>query len=125
MHTIIFYHDRRGKSPLKDYMHELEVSKSKDSRINLNKIREYVKALEVNGIDLPENYCKHLEGEIWELRPIRNRVLFAGWVKGSFVLLHSFLKNTQKTPRQEIERAKRELADFKERWYEDEQNERV
>ena len=43
------------------------------------------------------------------------RILFAGWVEGSFILLHSFVKKTQKTPKREIEQAKRELEDFKER----------
>lgn len=115
MHKIIFYVDRQGKSTLLDYIAELEASKSKDSRIKLTKIREYVKALSVNGTYLPETYCKHLDGEIWELRPINDRILFAGWVDGAFVLLHSFAKKTQKTPKREIDQAKRELADFKER----------
>ena len=91
MHTIIFYRDRKGNSPIRDYLDELEMSESKDSRIKRNKIREYVKALEANGTNLPENYCTHLEGEIWELRPLRDRILFAGWLDDSFVLLHSFL----------------------------------
>lgn len=115
MHQIIFYVDRQGKSSLLDYIAELEDSKSKDSRIKLTKIREYVKALSVNGTLLPEKYSKHLDGEIWELRPINDRILFAGWSNGAFVLLHSFVKKTQKTPKREIEQAKRELADFKER----------
>ena len=75
----------------------------------------YVKLLAVNGTYLPENYVKHLDGEIWELRPMNNRILFAGWMDDAFVLLHSFVKKTQKTPAREIEQAKRELADFKER----------
>ncbi len=115
MHKIIFYADRKGKSPLMAYINELGASKSKDSRIKLTKIREYVKALAVNGTYLSDKYAKHLDGEIWELRPINDRILFAGWVDGAFVLLHSFVKKTQKTPKREIEQAKRELADFKER----------
>ena len=115
MHKIIIYADRKGNSPLMNYMDELEASKSKDSRIKLTKIREYVKALAVNGTYLSEKYVKHLDGDIWELRPINDRILFAGWVDGAFVLLHSFVKKSQKTPRREIEQAKRELADFKER----------
>jgi phage-related protein len=55
---------------------------------------------------------KHLEGEIWELRPIRDRILFAAWTENRFVLLHQFMKKTQKTPRREIEQAKNNLADF-------------
>ncbi len=115
MHEIYFYVDKKGKSSLLEYLHELEASKSKDSRIKLTKIREYIKALAANGTYLPEKYCKHLGGEIWELRPIGDRILFAGWINGSFVLLHEFQKKTQKTPQREIEQAKRELADFKER----------
>ena len=72
-------------------------------------------ALSVNGTYLPDKYVKHLDGEIWELRPLNDRILFAGWVNGAFVLLHSFVKKTQKTPKREIEQAKRELNDFKER----------
>lgn len=115
MHQIIFYVDRQGKSQILDYISELEASKSKDSRIKLNKIREYVKALSIEGTYLPEKYVKHLDGDIWELRPMSDRVLFAGWKDGAFVLLHSFVKKTQKTPKREIEQAKREFTDFKER----------
>lgn len=115
MHQIIFYVDRHGRSALLDYIAALEASKSKDSRIKLTKIREYVKALSINGTYLPEKYVKHLDGEIWELRPINDRVLFAGWIDGAFVLLHCFEKKSRKTPKREIEQAKRELLDFKER----------
>ena len=115
MHQIIFYTNRQGKSSILDYMAELESNGSKENRIKLNKIREYVKALSINGTYLPENYVKHLDGEIWELRPINDRILFAGWVNGAFVLLHCFIKKTQKTPKREIDQAKRELADFKAR----------
>jgi phage-related protein len=33
-------------------------------------------------------------------------------VNGKFVLLHHFMKKTQKTPPREIEQAERELKDF-------------
>lgn len=61
-----------------------------------------------------------MEDEIWELRPLRNRILFVAWHDGSFVLLHHFIKKTQKTPAREIQQAKRELADLKERGIYDE-----
>ncbi|MBQ8509607.1 MAG: type II toxin-antitoxin system RelE/ParE family toxin [Clostridia bacterium] len=116
MYDIIFYRDRSGREPVLDYMKELKKSGSKDSRIKLNKINDYIQALSVYGAaQLTENFVKHLDGEIWELRPIRDRILFAGVVGGRYVLLHSFMKQTQKTPAREIEKAKRELADFKER----------
>lgn len=116
MYDILFYSDRRGKAPVEEYIHKLEASKSKDSRINLNKILDYIDALAENGTDLPDKYCKHLQRDIWELRPIDNRILFAGWVDNAFVLLHHFVKKTQKTPQREIDKAQRELDDFRERW---------
>ena len=64
---------------------------------------------------LTENYVKHLEEEIWELRPLRDRILFAGSIEGRYVLLHHFMKKTQKTPKREIEKAKKELEDFRKR----------
>lgn len=115
MHKIVFYVDKAGKSQLLDYINELGASNSKDSRIKLTKIREYVKALSINGTYLPKKYVKHIDGDIWELRPLSDRILFAGWVDGAFILLHSFVKKTQKTPKREIARAKKELEDFKER----------
>lgn len=116
MHEIIFYRDKNGREPVLEYLEELAKSKSKDSRIKLNKINDYIQALSVYGTaQLTENYVKHLDGDIWELRPIRDRILFAGVVGGRYVLLHQFMKQTQKTPAREIEKARKELADFKER----------
>ncbi len=60
-------------------------------------------------------YVKHLDGDIWELRPLRDRILFAAWDGKSFILLHQFMKQTQKTPSREIEAAKRNLASYRER----------
>ena len=115
MHEIIFYQDRNGNEPILNYLYELSKSSGKNSRIKLNKLNDYIQALSVYGTQLSENYVKHLDGAIWELRPIRDRILFAGVVGGKYVLLHPFTKKTQKTPAREIEKAKRELADFIER----------
>lgn len=115
MHEIYFYKDKSGNEPVWEYMAELARKKDKDSRINLNKINDYIEMLSRYGTGAGEPYIKHLDGDIWELRPLRNRILFIGWVNGSFVLLHHFIKKSQKTPAREIEKAKRELADLYER----------
>lgn len=115
MYEIIFYRDKNGAEPVYEYMQELSAKGGKDSRIKLNKIQDYIEILSKYGTRAGEPYVKHLDGDIWELRPLRDRVLFAAWVDGKFVLLHSFMKKTQKTPPREIEKAKREFADFKER----------
>ena len=121
MHEIHFYKDAKGIVPVLDYIKELAAKSDKDSRIKLNKIRDYVKILSEHGTRAGEPYVKHLGGDIWELRPLRDRILFVGWVNGSYVLLHHFTKKTQKTPAREIEKAKQELADLKERGIDDEE----
>lgn len=121
MHEIHFYRDRNGKEPVLEYLRELSRKKDKDSRIKANKINDYIEVLSQYGTQAGEPYIKHLDGDIWELRPLRDRILFVAWVNGSFVLLHHFMKQTQKTPVREIDKAKRELADLIERGFNDEQ----
>lgn len=115
MHKIYFYKDKNGKEPVANYLAKLASKKDKDSRIKLTKIRDYVKILSEYGIQAGKPYIKHLCGDIWELRPLRDRILFVGWINGSYVLLHHFMKKTQKTPKREIEKAMHELADIIER----------
>jgi len=114
MHKIYFYKDSRGKEPVRDYIQTLAERNDKDSRIKANKIRDYIKYLRVEGLDSGEPYVKHLSEEIWELRPLRDRILFASWQDDGFILLHQFVKKTQKTPLREILRAKKNLKKFKE-----------
>lgn len=115
MHPIYFYKDKNGNEPVKEYLKELAKKKDKDSRVKSDKINDYIEALKQYGKQLGEPYIKHLDGDIWELRPLRDRILFVAWHEGGFVLLHQFMKKTQKTPAREIEQAKRELADLIER----------
>ncbi len=120
MHEVVFYRDKDGKEPIGEYILELAARSDKESRIRLNKIQDYIEILSRYGTTAGEPYMKHLEGDVWELRPQRNRILFAGWAGNCFVLLHRFVKKTQKTPRREIEQAKRNLIDFLERMDDDE-----
>lgn len=115
LHKIHFYKDRDGNEPVAEYIAALAKKEDKDSRIKLNKIRDYLKILSEYGTQAGEPYIKHIDGEIWELRPLRDRMFFVGYANGSFVLLHQFMKKTRKTPAREIEKAKRELADLIER----------
>ena len=122
MYKIHFYRDKSGKEPVIEYMKGLASKKDKDSRIKLNKINDYIEALSVYGTVIGEPYMKHLNGDIWELRPLRDRILFVAWDNDGFILLHQFMKKTRKTPAREIEKAKRELADLKERGIDNEQS---
>lgn len=115
MYKIHFYKDENGNQPVAEYLLELYRKTDKDSRIKAEKFNDYIQALATYGLNLREPYIKHLDGEIWELRPLRDRILFVAWQDDHFVLLHQFTKKTQKTPSREIEKAKREYKDLLER----------
>ena len=114
-YSVIFYKDKRGREPIVEYIRELDNTKGKDVRIKLRKIRNCIKLLKEYGTTVGEPYMKHLVGEIWELRSLKDRILFATYDKDSFILLHHFRKETQKTPIGEILQAKRNYLDYKRR----------
>jgi len=58
---------------------------------------------------------KHIGGQIWELRPLKNRIFLFYWKDNMFVMLHHFIKKTNKTPANEIEIAKSRMKDHIER----------
>ena len=90
MYKIIFYEDENGSSEVVSYIKELQKrsTKSKECRILFNKIVAYLDMLEEQGTRYKEN---------------------------TFVILHHFMKKTQKTPKRELKNAKRKLMQFKER----------
>ena len=117
MYEIILYEDEHGNSDVKRFIRELK-SKSKtnkDARINYTKAIAYIDLLAEMGTRVGEPVTKHLDGEIWELRPLSNRILFAFFNDNRLILLHHFPKRTQKTPAREIIKAKNELEDYKRR----------
>ena len=117
VYEIEFYRDSKGNEPVKQYLEELagKSSTNKDARVRLNKIVAYIDLLAEHGTRIGEPVTKHLDGDIWELRPFRDRILYFYWKNDTFVLLHYFVKKTQKTPAREIEQAKRNMADHLER----------
>jgi phage-related protein len=115
LYEINFYEDKNGNSPVYEFIKALSQKTDKDSRVNLNKINDYIQLLSIHGQTLGEPYMKHIESDIWELRPIKNRIFFASWTDGGFILLHYFKKKTQKTPPKEIKQALRNLKDITER----------
>ena len=115
MYEIEFFENENGHNEIVEYIKDLEKrSKSnKESRINYNKIIAYFDLLQEYGVGIGEPMTKHIEGVIWELRPLRNRFLYAYYENHKLVVLHHFIKKTQKTPRRELERAKRNLQIYR------------
>ena len=113
-YEIIFYEKENGKYEIWDFLENLRKrsSSNKDARIQYKQILLCIQLLQDNGTMLPDNVTKHLEDDIWELRPGNNRILYFYYKDSTFVLLHYFRKKTNKTSRREIERAKKERDDF-------------
>lgn len=86
--------------------------KNKNARIQHNQISLHIYLLQTYGTSLSEKYTKHIDEDIWELRPGNNRIFYFCWHEDTFVLLHHFLKKTDKTPRSEISRAKFERDEY-------------
>ena len=114
MYEIIFYEDKDGNSPLEEFIKELDkkAATNKSCRIELKQILFYIELLKRAGTRAGENVTKHIDGQIWELRPGNNRVFFFGWRGNNFVLLHHLRKKTNKTPQKEIDQAHAEYNDW-------------
>ena len=117
MFVVEFYEDRHGRQPVKEVLIELrdKAQASKDARIQYQKILTHIRALEVFGTRIGEPQVKHIDGNLWELRPLAHRIFFFYWRDNKFILLHHFIKKVQKTPPKEIERAAKNMKDFFER----------
>lgn len=113
-YNIIFYEDANGDSEIWDFLENLrqKSTTNKDARIQYNQAELYIQLLQDNGTRLPNNITKHIDEDIWELRPGNNRIFYFYCSDDSFILLHTFHKKSQKTPRREIDKAKAERDDY-------------
>lgn len=84
------------------------------------KIEREINLLEEFGINLTYPHTRKIEGEnykgLWELR-IKfgndiSRVLYFLPIKNTFVLLHGFIKKSNKTPEKELKVAKNYMIDY-------------
>ena len=109
---IEFYEDKNGKCEIKEYLFQLQNNNNKENSIKFNKITMYIELLSRYGLKLGEPYIKKINKNIWELRPARDRILFASMYNNRFILLNYFMKQTQKTPKREIKKAQKLLDDY-------------
>jgi phage-related protein len=115
VYSIKFYENEQGERPVRDYLKELGSKTDKDSRIKVNKIYDYIETLKEHGTRAGMPFVKHMDGDIWELRPFADRFFFFYWKDNQFVFLHYYHKKTNKTPPNELDQAKRNLKSFIER----------
>ena len=113
-YKIIFYEKDNHETPTLDFLEALRIKaqKSKNARIQYKQAVLYIELLKKNGTFLPDNITKHIEENIWELRPGNNRIFYFFHEQETFVLLHTFMKKSNKTPKREILKAKSERDDY-------------
>jgi phage-related protein len=105
MWQIHFYEGRRGKSPVLDFIN----SQSPKDRTKVNNV---LRLLEEFGTNLGMPHARRIEGWLWELRPGDNRLFYCAYMKGKFVLLHGFRKQSMKTSEKEIATALRRMKEI-------------
>lgn len=106
---IIFYETDNGEKPVKDFLDSLDVKMRAKMLLSVRIVRE-------KGYQARMPYSEELEDGIFELRAKLgsdiSRVLYFFVVGRKIVLTNGFIKKTQKTPKSEIERAKKYRADY-------------
>lgn len=103
-----FYETGAGRKPVREWLMEL----SDDDRRIVGKDVQKVEF----GWPIGMPYCRPLSDGLWEVRSSLShnrisRIIFC--IMGNqMILLHAFIKKTQKTPPQEIETAQKRRGDI-------------
>lgn len=109
--TIVFYQDRSGSEPVREWLEGLE----KMNPSEYGSVRHHLDLLEEFGVLLDEPYTRQLEGKLRELRPGAWRITYFCDPKRRFILLTSFRKKGRATDPAEIRRAERAMRDWTKR----------
>lgn len=111
--TVEYYKDNNGKEPVADFIDSLPV-------VTQTKVFRLIDLLGDYGVLLKEPYTKQIKDKIREIR-IRDsrgavRVLYFTFTGRRFILLHGFVKKSDKTREKEIEIAEKRMNEFLQRY---------
>ena len=98
---IRFFQTASGRVPVQEYLDTLATT-NKDSYIT---VLTYIKMLAKQGSMLGFPYVRKMQGNVWELRPKSERVLYCCIEGNTIYLLHAFSKKSNKTPANELKTA--------------------
>ena len=109
---VELYESPRGSKPVEEFLDSLE----KAAR---DKVYASVELLKEFGVKLSFPHVKKLRGSLlWELRILGGssvRMFYIAIKARRLLILHGFLKKTQKTPGKEIETAEKRLGEYNSR----------
>ena len=101
---VDFFKKEDGSCPIRSFLDSLSTKMR-------TKVMRMIWLLQNNGYELREPYSKHLEDGLFELRikhsTMSVRVFYFFIVGQKIILTNGFTKKTMKTPRSEIELAKK------------------
>jgi phage-related protein len=107
--VCLYYKTKSGHSPVQAFIDGLSFKTQR-------KFFAKIGWLEEHGPRLVEPHAKKLEQDLYELRFEGEdgtiRVIYFFYIGKKIILVNGFKKKTQKTPRREIELAKRRMEDF-------------
>jgi len=106
--SALFYENSNGKKPVREWLYSLDEEDRKS-------IGKDIKTVEY-GWPIGMPVCRKLESKLYEVRSdISNkriaRVIFTV-IDEYMILLHGFIKKTQKTPKQDIDLALKRKKDI-------------
>lgn len=114
MYDIEFYEKADGTSDVWDFLEELreKIKTNKDARIQYKQAMMYIELLQNNGTRLPDNITKHIDENIWELRPGNNRIFY--FYKSRIPLFYFIIseKKLKRHQKKKSNRQKRERDDY-------------
>ena len=99
-YSVKLYKNNRGEEPVRRFIF-IQNSQTQAKYVRMRRL------LQDYGPHLAYPHAKHVVGNLFELR-IKGQTeirVFYAWIGNSYFLLHAFKKKSQKTPRQEIEKA--------------------
>ena len=113
MFDVEFYEEQNGEKPVEDFINSLEVKVKA-------KLLKDIELLSIYGNMLGEQYSKHLQDGIYELRTKQGsnciRSLYFFMVDKKIIITNGFVKKTQKTPKEEIKKAKIRRSKYLGEW---------
>ena len=111
---VVFYETRSGRQPVREFLDALPIPDRAAVLRNLSLLQEF-------GLNAGAPLVRAVRGrhKLWELRIKATRgairVFYFAHTGRRFVVLHGFVKKSQKTPAKELDIAERRMIDVLER----------
>lgn len=108
---VVYYRDSKGDEPVQDFIR----AQTPSAR---SQIIHVVDLLQIYALTLKPLYVKKItKSGLWELRIHHSsnyyRIFYFAFTGRRFVMLHAFLKKTDKTPRREIDIALKRMEEIR------------